>query len=390
VSSAISYPDCRERRGWRDEDHARQRVRGRGRAALRVGDLRDPERRPRPERGTPYKGTFTQVETDEGITGLSHGGTVETKALDELLIGEDPIRVEYLWEKLYQSSYHRLRIANLAVLDLCLWDIIGKAKGEPVYRLLGGPTRDRVRAYAGMLGFSTEPERAAERSQEFVAQGFTALKWYLPCNELAGKEGLRRNVALVKAVREAVGPDIDIMVDCLLSDPKPNSILYLIDLARRLEEYSPTWLEEPLNFDDLDGHAKLAASTSIPLAFGEHFYTRWQMRQIIESGAATVLQPDPNAAGGITEMRKIVALASTYGYPVVPHANESCRNAVHLLFANTERTSPRRVKAKIYANVQYFYRDWYAPKGGYYEPPAGPGFGYELDEGKILSHAELP
>src|SRR3954449_5876382 len=265
------------------------------------------------------------IETDEGLTGLSHGGTVETKALGELLIGEDPIRVEYLWEKLYQSSYHRLRIANLAVLDLCLWDIIGKAKNEPVYRLLGGPMRDRVRAYAGMLGFSTQPELAAERSREFVEQGFTALKWYLPCNERAGKDGLRRNVALVKAVREAVGPDVDIMVDCLLSDPKPNSILYVIDLARRLEEYRPTWLEEPLNFDDLDAHAKLAASTRIPLAFGEHFYTRWQIRQIIESGAATVLQPDANAAGGITEMRKIVALGSPYGLPVVAPRHKSRR-----------------------------------------------------------------
>ena len=339
---------------------------------------------------TPYRGTYTQIETDEGVTGLSYGGTVETKALGELLIGEDPIRVEYLWEKLYQASYHRLRMANLAVLDLCLWDIVGKAKNEPVYRLLGGPTRDRVRAYAGMLGFSTEPERAAERSREFVEQGFTALKWYLPCNERAGKEGLRRNVALVKAVREAVGPDVDVMVDCLLSDPKPNSILYVIDLARRLEEYGPTWLEEPLNFDDFDAHARLAASTGIPLAFGEHFYTRWQFRQIIESGAATVLQPDPNAAGGITEMRKIVALASTYGYPVVPHANESCRNALHLLFANAERTCPLgEWGGKINANVQWFYRDWYAPKDGYFEPPAGPGFGYELDEAKIKSRAEL-
>lgn len=340
---------------------------------------------------TPYTGTFTQIETDQGLTGLSYGGTVETKALGELLIGEDPIRVEYLWERLYQSAYHRLRIANLAVLDLCLWDIIGKAKDEPVYRLLGGPMRDRVRAYAGMLGYSTEPARAAERSVEYVEQGFTALKWYLPCNERDGKDGLRRNVALVKAVREAVGPDVDIMVDCLLSDPKPNSILYVIDLARRLEEFSPTWLEEPLNFDDLDAHAKLAAATRIPLAFGEHFYTRWQIRQIIESGAATVLQPDANAAGGITEMRKIVALASTYGLPVVPHANESCRNAVHLLFANTERTCPLgEWGAKINANVQFFYRDLYAPVNGYFLPPAGPGFGYELDAGKIRSRTELP
>ncbi len=339
---------------------------------------------------SPYRAWFTQIETDEGLTGLSHGGSPEIKALGELLVGEDPIRVEYLWEKLYQSSYHRLRIANLAVLDLCLWDLIGKIRNEPVYRLLGGPMRDRVRAYAGMLGFSTEPGRAAERSLEFVEQGFSALKWYLPFNERAGKDGLRQNVALIEAVREAVGPDVDIMVDCLLSDPKPNSLLYAIDLARRLEEFRPTWLEEPLNFDDLDAHVRLARATRIPIAFGEHFYTRWQIRQIIESGAATVLQPDPNAAGGITEMRKIVALASTYGVPVVPHGNESCRNNLHLLFANTERTCPLgEWGGKINANVQYFYRDFYEPRDGYFHAPSGPGFGYELDDDKVLGRIEL-
>ena len=337
-----------------------------------------------------HRAWFTQIETDEGMTGVSYGGSPEIKALGELLVGEDPVRVEYLWEKLYQSSYHRLRIANVAVLDLCLWDLVGKLRNEPVYRLLGGPMRDRVRAYAGMYGYVTEPEPAAERSIEFVERGFTALKWYLPYNERAGKDGLRKNVALVGAVREAVGPDVDIMVDCLLSDPKPNSILYVIELARRLEEFRPTWLEEPLNFDDFDAHAKLAAATRIPLAFGEHFYTRWQIRQIIESGAATVLQPDPNAAGGITEMRKITALASTYGIPVVPHGNESTRNALHVLFANTERTCPLgEWGLKINANVQYFFRDWYAPVDGYFQPPAGPGFGYELDEEKARVRVEL-
>jgi L-alanine-DL-glutamate epimerase-like enolase superfamily enzyme len=341
----------------------------------------------------PYRTWFTQIETDEGLTGLSQGGSAEVKALGELLIGEDPMRVEYLWEKLYQSSYHRLRIANLALLDLALWDLVGKIKDEPVHRLLGGPVRDRVRAYAGMLGFSTERAQAAERSREYVAKGFTALKWYLPYNERVGKEGLRRNVALIEAVRAAVGPDVDIMVDCLLSDPKPNSLLYAIELARRLEDVSPppAWLEEPLSFDDLDAHATLAGSTRIPIAIGEHFYTRWDIRRLIERGAARVLQPDPNAAGGITEMRKILALASTYGVPIVPHGNESCRNVLHLLFASNERTCPLgEWGVKINANVQHFYRDVYAPREGYFYPPAGPGFGYELDERKVRARRELP
>jgi L-alanine-DL-glutamate epimerase-like enolase superfamily enzyme len=241
-----------------------------------------------------------------------------------------------------------------------------------------------------MLGFRTEPEAAAESSLKWVERGFTALKWYLPYNATAGQEGLRANVALVRAVREAVGDDIDIMVDCLLSDPTKNSVLYMIKLARRLEPYHPTWLEEPLNFDDLDAHVKLSQATRIPLAFGEHWYTRWQIRQAIESGSVTVLQPESLTAGGITEMRRIMALASTYGLPVVPHANESGRMAVHLLFAQPERACPLgEWGVRINHNAQYFYRDFYQPIDGYYRLPKGPGFGYELDESKIVHRSEL-
>jgi L-alanine-DL-glutamate epimerase-like enolase superfamily enzyme len=201
---------------------------------------------------------------------------------------------------------------------------------------------------------------------------------------------MRRNVALIRAVRQAVGDDIEIMVDCLLANPRVNSVLYAIDLARRLEEFRPTWLEEPLPFDDLDAYAALARATRIPIAFGEHHYSRWQIRQLIESGAPSVLQPDPNAAGGITEMRKIIALASTYGVPVVPHGNESCRNALHLLFASPERVCPLgEWGAKINANIQYFFTDIYAPQNGYFEPPTGPGFGYTLDPTKIVRRVEL-
>ena len=323
-----------------------------------------------PNEVSPHRCVFTRIETDVGLTGWTYGGSAAVKEVGQLLVGEDPLRIEYLWEKLFYSAYHRLSV--------------------PVIALLGGPTRERIRAYAGILGFDTEPEAAARRSAEYVERGFTALKWYLPCNARDGQEGIRRNVGLIRAVRAAVGDEVDIMVDCLLSNPVPNSLNYAIDLARRLEEFRPTWLEEPLPFDDLDAHAKLARATRVPLAFGEHFYTRWQMRQLIESGAPTVLQPDPNAAGGITEMRKIVALASTYGVMVVPHANESCRNAVHLLFASSENVCPlAEWGVKINQNAQHFYADFYEPRDGYFYPPTGSGFGYELDERAILRRVEL-
>jgi L-alanine-DL-glutamate epimerase-like enolase superfamily enzyme len=337
---------------------------------------------------TPHRWTFTEIHTDAGLVGLSHGGSPDVKAAGRLLIGEDPRRIEYLWEKLYGAL--RPNVRPVALLDLALWDLLGKIHDLPVYTLLGGPTRERVRAYAAMLGFSTEPARAAERSVEYVAKGFGALKWYLPHNALDGDDGLARNVALVKAVRDAVGPDVDIMIDCLLSNPRVNSVLYAIKLARALEEYRPTWIEEPLNFDDLDAHRRLAEATRIPIAFGEHYYTRWQIKEAIEKGAPTVLQPDPNAAGGLTELRKIIALASTYGVIVAPHANESCRNNLHLLFAQQERTCPLgEWGVRINHDVQYFWTDFYQPVEGAFPLPAGPGFGYALDPDKIVNRVDL-
>ena len=343
-----------------------------------------------PGETSPHRWPFTEIETDAGLTGLAYGGSPEVAAAGALFVGEDPQRIEYLWEKLYTRNEYRQRVPVIAVLDLALWDLLGKIAGEPVHRLLGGPVRDRVRAYAGMLGFSTEPTAAARASAAWVERGFTALKWYIPHNQTAGPEGLRRNVALIRAVREAVGDSIEIMVDWLLADPRANSLVYAIELARRLEEFRPTWIEEPLHFDDLDAHAALARATRIPLAFGEHFYTRWTIRQLLETGAATVVQPDPVWAGGITEMRKILAVASAYGTAVVPHGNESCRNNLHLLFAQPERTCPLgEWGVRINHDVQYFFEDFYEPIDGYFPPPAGPGFGYALDPAKIVGRVEF-
>jgi L-rhamnonate dehydratase len=271
-----------------------------------------------------------------------------------------------------------------------LWDLIGHAKQEPVYHLLGGPCQTRIRAYAAFLGFSTEPERAAERSLEWVEKGFTGLKWYLPYNEAAGEEGLRHNEALVKAVRAAVGDGIDLMFDCILSNSSGNSLLYAIKLARRLEPYHPTWLEEPLNPEDLEAYSRLAKATTIPLAFGERLVTRWQFKQALESGAATVHQPELASTGGLTEMRKIAALLATYGLPLVPHANETSRNAIHLLFSLPARIAPLgEWGIKINHNFQFFFKDFYEPVNGYFELPTGAGFGYEIDPDKIISQREL-
>jgi galactonate dehydratase len=180
------------------------------------------------------------------------------------------------------------------------------------------------------------------------------------------------------------------MLDCILSGSSGNSLLYAIKLAHSLEPYHPTWLEEPLNTDDLDAYARLASETSIPLAFGEHLQTRWTFKQVLEDGAATVIQPEMASTGGLTEMRKIATLAATYGTPIVPHANETCRCAIHLLFAHPHRICPlAEWGIRINHNVQFFYKDFYQPVDGYFHLPSGPGFGYELDMDKVVRRSEL-
>jgi len=344
-----------------------------------------------PNESTPHRGVFTQIDTDEVLSGLVPGGSSQVKALGQTLIGEDPRAIEAIWDRLYTSAYSRWSVfPALSILDLCLWDLNGKLRDEPVYQLLGGPCQDRIPAYAAMLGFDTRPELAGERSAEWISRGFSGLKWYLPENATRGHAGLRRNAETVRAVREAVGDDIDIMIDCILSGSSGNSLTYAIKLARVLEPYGLTWLEEPLNAEDMDAYRMLKEETSIPLAFGERMQGRWQFKQALDCGAASVLQPEPSIAGGLSEMRRIGALMSTYGVPMVPHANETGRIAVHFLFANPSRLCPMAEwGVRINHNTQHFFTDFYEPIDGYFCPPAGPGFGYALDQAKIKERREL-
>lgn len=340
---------------------------------------------------SPYRQTFTEIVTIDGAVGLSPGGSAEVKALGRHLVGEDPACYERIREKLTTRPFSATKnLSALSVLDLALWDLLGKLRGESVCRLLGGPVRERIRAYAGMLGFDTEPERAAARSVEWVAKGFTALKWYAPCNEEDGKAGLAHNVAMVRAVREAVGDQVDIMVDCILSNSSRNSVLYAIELARQLAPFGLTWLEEPLNPDDFEAYEQLKRHTSIPLAFGERFARRGQFVLAIQRGFVNVLQPELFVIGGMTELRKLISLTSSFQMPIIPHANESGRQAVHALFAQPTRFCPlAEWGVKINHNVQFFYRDFYEPINGYFEIPPGPGFGYEIDPDKVVTRRVL-
>ncbi|MEE2753819.1 MAG: mandelate racemase/muconate lactonizing enzyme family protein [Candidatus Latescibacterota bacterium] len=344
-----------------------------------------------PNEVSPYRMRFTEVESDDGAVGLAVGGSQEVKAFGKNLIGRDPRAFERIWHELTNRPFGLDRGSReLSTLDVAIWDLLGKARGESVCTMLGGPVQDSIRAYAAMLGFLPEPEAAAHRAKEMVEQGFTGMKWYLPNNELAGPEGLKHNIELVRAVRDSVGPDIDIMADCILSGSEQNSLPFATRMAHAFQELDVTWLEEPLRPEDLGVYAQLRQATTTPISFGEHLKYRDQFVTALSQGIASVIQPEMHVVGGMTEMRKLVALSSSFGIPFVPHANESCRNAIHLSFANQKRACPiAEWGVKINHNVQHFFEDFYQPTDGYFPSPGGPGFGYKIDASKIETRTEI-
>ena len=272
-----------------------------------------------------------KVHTDEGITGLGEVAS-SPYVVDALInapsskflctgpksicIGRDPLENEPLWADMYkQSSWFGLRggaIQAMSGIDMALWDIKGKALGLPVYKLLGGSFKKKIRAYASVLFPDTEAEIAA-MVKCYAAQGFTAIKFGW------GKFGNvpEEDIGLVRAAREAAGNAVDIMVD---AGACYRDLHMAIHQARELEKYDVYWLEEPFPPDDLLALAKLSQATDIRIATGERLSTRYQFRDLIERGKVDVIQPDVGRVGGISEFRKVAFISQMFEIPCVPHA----------------------------------------------------------------------
>ena len=337
--------------------------------------------------------TFLEIETDEGVTGLG-GPIYEAQAfyidtqLRFILEGADPTATELLWDKMYRYAIHGRKGDNMmaiSAVDIALWDLKGKWLGQPVYKLLGGPTRDRIPAYVSALGYSIEPERAKERMREFMKQGYRHAKWFFREGPTDGKEGIRKNLELVAALREAAGPDVDIMLDCWNSWDVP----YAIKMSKMLEEFHPLWLEEPVLADKPESYAQIRAASSILISGAEHEYTRWGFKMLMDMGAMDIYQPDIGWAGGISEVMKICALASAYDVQVIPHGGPVPATA-HLLFSQPVTTCPLLEFLIKWNQVgQFFYKNPVEPVNGFVTPPEGPGLGVELDESKIETEREL-
>lgn len=335
---------------------------------------------------------FVKINTDEGISGIGEAysvgpdlATVETiRYFAEWLAGADPMNVEHLWALLYnQSRFPGGSIVNSAIsgIEHALWDIKGKALGVPVYQLLGGRCRDRIRVYHGCGGAT--PSELAENAAELIGLGgYTAVK----IGPLAPGFGtmtwaatLRAAANRLAAVREAVGEDIDIGVD-------PHATIFepvrAIEMARVIEPFRPYFIEEPLRPENIDGLAKMAAQVTIPIATGECLYTKYEFRELLVKQAADIIQPDICVAGGILELKKIAAMAEAFFVPVAPHNPMGpVATAVNVQFA---ASTPNFLILEYIADDRPSRRDLVKEpitlKDGYLELPTAPGLGIELNE----------
>ncbi|KAF8917145.1 enolase C-terminal domain-like protein [Mucidula mucida] len=260
---------------------------------------------------------FVEIEASDGTVGFAtgFGGPpacwIVSQHLERFLIGVDPRNTNRIWEQMFLSTifYGRkgLPIAVISVIDLAIWDLLGKIRGEPVYKMIGGSIKDEINFYC------TGPEPTATK-----AMGFWGSKVPLPYGPDEGHAGLKKNVEFLRKHRESVGPDYPIMVDCWMSLNVP----YTIQLATACLDLNINWWEEVLHPDDFDGFAKLKqALPQLKFTTGEHEYTKYGFRKLIEGRNIDILQPDVMWVGGMTELLKVAAQAAAYDIPVVPHAS---------------------------------------------------------------------
>jgi galactonate dehydratase len=343
---------------------------------------------------------FIRLDTDEGISGCaestSHNKTQAVLGyLEEVkrryVIGTDPFDAEHLFSRMFRLDYSygaTVQMTVLSAVEIACWDIVGKALGQPVWRLLGGKCRDRIPAYAnGWYTVERDPKQFAARAREVTARGYRALK-FDPFGggglELPRKDRLLA-IALVEAVRDAVGPEIEIFIEAHGRFSPAASVA----VARELERFEPGWYEEPVPPEDVSSLLFVKNHIGIPVAAGERCYARYGFRELIERRAADILQPDVIHAGGFLETKKIAAAGETCYMTVAPHnsAGPGCTAASVHLAACTPNF-------KIQETFDDFSEPWLqeavrgAPqvRDGAFDLPERPGLGIELDEEVMRSH----
>lgn len=344
-------------------------------------------------------GTFTfhgwlivEIFTDQGLVGIGNAALapfVTKQLIDQylapLLIGQDPWDSEFLWQHMYRKTmaFGRKGVALVAIsaLDIAMWDLMGKAAKQPVFRLLGGRTKAKIPVYASRL-YSIPLDELAQEAAAYKAQGYKAMKLRFGWGPIDGAEGMARNVELIRTVRETVGDEIDIMADAYMGW----SLDYAKRMMRLIEPFNLRWLEEAIIPDDINGYHELRRFGTTPIAAGEHEFTNYGFRQMIEAKSLDYFQFDTNRVGGITAARKIQALAEAYSIPVVPHAGQM--HNYHVVMASLNSPIAEYFPmVDVEVGNELF---WYIFKG---EPQAVdghidlddnlPGLGLEIDEAAL-------
>jgi L-alanine-DL-glutamate epimerase-like enolase superfamily enzyme len=269
----------------------------------------------------------------------------------------------------------------ISAVDIALWDLLGKSAKQPVYRLLGGRTKPRIPVYASRL-YATESNELGKEAKHYKDEGFQAMKLRFGWGPVDGAEGMQRNVDLVRTVREAVGNDIDVMADAYMG--------WTLDYAKRmlplLEPFHLRWLEEPVIPDDIHGYAELKSCGRIPIAGGEHEFTLSGFRDLLQARAVDYIQFDTNRVGGITQARKIAALAEAHAIPVIPHAGQMHNYHVVMSSLNSPMAEYFPVVDVEVGNELFWYLFAGEPKAkdGYIDLADDvPGFGLAIDEAKL-------
>ncbi len=346
---------------------------------------------------------FVKVLTDSpGLYGVGEA-TLEYREMTVVqacrdlegdLKGKDPRNIEALWHDCYRDAYWRggpVLMSAISAIDMALWDILGKDLGAPVYQLLGGVVRDRVPCYAnGWFAGSKTPEEFALRADEAVRDGFHALKWDpfgAAYRSLTARQ-FRESLQCVERVYEAVQGRADIIIEGHGRFDLPTALR----LAHALEDFGILWFEEPIIPDSLEAVAELKTRVRVPLAFGERLYNRWQFRSLLEQRVADYIQPDVSHAGGITEIKKIAAMAETHYIPICPH--------------NPSGPVANAATLQLAASLPSFYlletmssdvpwrsevcREDVTLQDGFMNIPAGPGLGVDICEDAIAKHPFQP
>lgn len=329
---------------------------------------------------------LVKIYTDEGIIGIGDALTPKgpksvCAIIEEIikpeLIGQEPTEIEVLWEKMYQTTRSLgcnkgFMMMAIAAIDIALWDILGKTLGMPVYKLLGGSFRKNIKTYASSLYFAgRNTKELVEAAECFIKDGFTAIK-------LKVGAGLKRDIENVKALRKAIGDDIDLMVDANGGYDRFTAI----KIGREFEKYNVFWFEEPISNEDIDGYIEVSRALDMPVAAGECEFTRYGFKEFLARGAIDIVQPDVSKAGGLSECRKIANIASAFNIPYAPHVWGSAVSHIatlHLaaaipnfLICEMDRL-PNPLREELIVTPMEF-------QNGYIKVPEEPGLGIELNE----------